>query len=283
MRVMSFNVLSKDLPQKKVYGGEDLFTDARVSVRGLGLNAVLNGESVDIAGLQELSLPWRQWLTENLDGKYAAVGDHTKATGEAGYILYRKDKYEVLHSGRFWLAEGAPDEAVVGWDSKFDRLCVWALFTEKQNGKRFLFFDTHLDHIGVLARPRQASVIMKQIEKKQAYVRQSYGIENCPVILTGDMNSEPTTKTYVIYTSGLRDARVCSVGDTIEACYCTSPDFYLCESAEKYSRKGHIIDYIFVSENITVNSYSMVHTATKLCQYGEYISDHNAIFADVEF
>ena len=281
MKIMSFNVLSKDTAEQKTRGVKEVTVNGYVSARAPMLNQMLDGELPDVVGLQECSAPWRAWLGEHLNPKYACVGNHTKATGEAGYILYLKNKFQVLENGFFWLAEGAPQAPVVGWDAKFDRICCWALFECLQCGKRFLFLDTHLDHEGSIARPNQAIVILEQIKELTELAGRKYGIKDCPVILVGDMNSRPDSEAYAVYTSYLNDARVHSKGNTLPDEISTSPWFWYCESEADYCRNFHIIDYIFTSSNVTVQNYGMIHTCTNLCPYGAYISDHNAVIAEV--
>ncbi len=282
MKIMSFNVLSKDTAEQKTRGAAEMTVNGYVSARAPKFNDMLDGELPDIVGLQECSAPWRAWLGENLNEKYGCVGNHTKATGEAGYILYLKNKFKVLDNGFFWLADGAPQVPVVGWDARFDRICCWALFECIECGKRFLFFDTHLDHEGTVARPLQAAVIVEQIEQKKEMAKQRYGIADCPVILVGDMNSRPTSEAYAVYTKQLKDCRVHSEGKTLPAEISTSPWFWYCNSEADYCADSHIIDYIFVSSNITVQNYDMIHTCTNLCPYGAYISDHNAVIAEIK-
>lgn len=283
MKIMSFNVLSKDTAELKTKGAAEATVNGYVSARAPMFNKMLDGELPDIVGLQECSAPWRAWLAENLNDKYTYVGTHTKATGEAGYILYLKNKFHVLEDGFFWLAEGAPQVPVVGWDARFDRICCWALFECIECGKKFLFFDTHLDHEGTVARPNQARVILDRIAAMKQMAREKYGIEDCPAILVGDMNSRPDTEAYAVYTNTLNDARVHSKGRTLPDELSTSPWFWYCKSEEDYCRNSHIIDYVFVTPNITVTDYDMIHTCTNLCPYDAYISDHNAVIADVSF
>lgn len=284
INVMSFNALnSKNAMIYSVLNSEAMKADGSISVRGPKLNAMLIGENIDVAGLQELDTGWRDWLESNLDARYQFVGGYTSNTSEAGYILYNSERYTVLQSGVFWLSPGGSTKPTIGWDARFDRICSYALFQINESGSYFLFFSTHLDHEGETARTESASLIVSQIESLCAQVVAMFDIETCPAILVGDMNSVPSEDPYKIYTGLLRDALVYSTGSKVSPSYSTSPGYnYLAEGAD-YIKDGHRIDYIFVSNEITVNNYKMIHTSTNRCEYGSFISDHNALVAHIAF
>lgn len=278
MNVMSFNVLGMNR-ETETANSPKKTVDATVAARGEKLNKLLVGEQIDIAGFQELTSPWRIWFRQELDSAYGFVGKPTRDTGEGGYIAYRKDKYEPVKHDVFWLYDGAPSTPAKYEESMFDRMCYWALFRVKASGEYFLFMDTHLDHTGGTAK--QAQVIVDQIPIISEHLKSTYGIKSLPVMLVGDMNSRPDSEAYRILTSTLRDSRLYSKGETVDSRYATSPDFRWVESEDEYRQDGHIIDYLMISRQITVNNYKMVWTSTNLCPYGEFISDHNAIIVNV--
>ena len=39
-----------------------------------------------------------------------------------------------------------------GWDAACERVATWAIFKDKKSGKEFFFLNTHLDHMGQVAR-----------------------------------------------------------------------------------------------------------------------------------
>ena len=280
MKVMSLNVWGGDSSTTTV-DGSNKTVDGTIETRSEKLNALLNGENIDIAGLQEMRLDWKTWMRKSMDEKYAFVGKSTRETGEGGYVIYLKDKYTVKDSGVFWLVEGAPTSSAKDPNSNFDRMCTWVIFQVIETGEYFLFMDTHLDTVDSV-RAGQATVLVGQIPVLQQTVKENYGVDNCPVILVGDMNSEIDTEPYNIMSKALCDSRVYSKGATIARDYSTSPGFWYCETESDVKRNGHYIDYIFVSKSITVKNHKMIHTATNLCLYGEYISDHNAMIAEIQ-
>lgn len=284
MKVLSFNLLGSN-KILKADNAPDVAVDARVSSRVGKLNKLLLGEGVDIAGFQEAKVTddnWHIWLTRKLDPIYGLIGNHTAGTKEGGFVAYRRDKYTPLQCGTFWLYEGEPHIPRKNRYSSWDRMCVWTLFLDNTTKEHFIFADTHLDTADE-ARPRQARVLTVRIAEVRDRVRNMYGISKCPVITVGDMNTIRDTEPYNILTSVFRDSMLISAGDTVSREYSTRPGFRVCESEADFVKDGCCIDYIFVTDDVRVNHYGMIPTSTNLCPYGEFISDHNAIFAELEF
>ena len=198
----------------------------------------------DIFGTQEGLRHQLDSLKTNLP-KYDYIGvgrNDGKKGGEHAAIFYRIDKFELLEHGDFWLSE-TPEKPSVGWDAVLPRICTWGHFKYKDTGFEFLFFNLHMDHIGVEARREGAKLIMQK-------VREMCGGE--PVIITGDFNVDQNNEIYQTYvTSGLLK------------------DSYL--AAEKrFARNGTFnsfkpdlhtesrIDHIFVSPAFAVRNYAVL-------------------------
>ena len=248
MRVMSFNVLC--------YGNPVHFWLKRIP----GVIKVIKDTSPDSFGVQEAHIKWMNALCENLP-EYGFVGvgrDDGKEDGEFAAVFYKKDLYEVVDSGNFWLSE-TPDRPSLGWDSACIRICTWAELKNKETGKTYIHMNTHLDHIGVVARTQG----VKLIKEKAA----SFGGK--PVICTGDFNIEQDTDCYVEMVSGnMADAR--KIAPDSDDCY-TFHGF----RPSKYQDK---IDFIFVDKN-TVKPLKFKVINKK--EYGKYYSDHFAVYADL--
>jgi endonuclease/exonuclease/phosphatase family metal-dependent hydrolase len=116
----------------------------------------------DIFGAQEVL---HDQLNDMLNGLpefgYIGVGRDDGATkGEYIPILYRKDKFELLDGGNFWLAEEVNTPGVKGWDAAYVRVTSWGIFKSKTTGDEFFFMNTHLDNEGQVARREGASLIL---------------------------------------------------------------------------------------------------------------------------
>ena len=70
-----------------------------------------------------------------------------------------------------------------GWDAACERVATWAVFKDKESEKEFFFLNTHLDHMGQIARHEGASLVLEQVKQLAG---------NLPVIVTGDFNAVPT-------------------------------------------------------------------------------------------
>lgn len=279
LKVMSFNVYRNNI-NTTAKNNTEVSVVNTIYNRMNQLNDMLKGEDIDIAGFQELSETWRTYFGNKLHGDYAYVGAITRDTSEAGYIVYKKNKFEVLESGAFWLVDGAPTTYDKSQESNFDRMCSWAIIKVKATGEIFIFMDTHLDTADA-ARSKQATVICAQTQALKNAAENRYGISSCPLILVGDMNSTNGSEPYLTLVSRLRDARKYSEGDTVDPTHSTAGGFQCCESEADVMKTSHVIDYIFVSRSITVNNYKMIYANTNLCPYGAYMSDHNAVIAQL--
>jgi endonuclease/exonuclease/phosphatase family metal-dependent hydrolase len=96
--------------------------------------------------------------------------------------------------GTFWLSHtpDAPGSKVE--NSTLVRTATWAAFGvrawgwregDSVRGAHVLFVNTHLDHLGEVARRQQAHVIRTYVAALQAKL----GIAHVPVVLTGDFNA----------------------------------------------------------------------------------------------
>lgn len=174
---------------------------------------------------------------------YIGVGrDDGKQAGEYSAIFYRTDKLEVLEQGNFWLSTET-DHPNKGWDAALPRICTWGKFKDKKSGFTFLFFNLHMDHIGIQARAESAKLILKKVKEFP---------EKLPAILTGDFNVDQNNESYLLLdNSGLmRDSY-----QTAEFRYApngTFNDFYTDRKTD--SR----IDHLFLTKEFKVKKYGIL-------------------------
>ncbi len=283
IKVMSFNCKNYFKTNGSIQNTLDT-VDMSISARGPKLNKMILGEAVDIVGFQEMGAPWQEWLEQSLDCSYAYVGGHTQRSGEGGYIAYLKDRFTPIEWKVFWLSEGAPEAPENSWGSKYDRICTWVLFRENTSDEYFLLADFHLDHVNEnKQRDKQATLVVEQMMRLKAEYEAELSVSNMPVVMTCDANSEATWQAYknIVGSGKFFDSLLCSSGETVSEKLSSSPDWIYYESEADFKTDSHRIDYIFVTENVSVLNYSMIHSASNLCKYGAYISDHNAIFAEI--
>lgn len=212
-------------------------------------------------GVQEAHIEWMTALRENLpEYDFVGVGrDDGKEEGEFSAVFYLKDEFTASDSGNFWISE-TPEKPSKGWDSACTRMATFVKLTDKENGKAYVHFNTHLDHVGRIAQINGA----KMIQEKAA----SFG--GVPVVCTGDFNVLQDSDCYNTMISGnMADAR--KLAPETDDCY-TFHGFRPDEIQEK-------IDFVFVDE-ATVKPVKF-KVVNKLID-GEFYSDHHAVYADIE-
>jgi len=153
----------------------------------------------DIMGLQEVLHGQLEYLEKKLPS-YERVGvgrDDGETRGEYAPILYKRNRFQLIDSGNFWLSE-TPSEPSVGWDALIKRICTYVVLEDKESDEQIHFYNTHFSHVGPEARSRSAQLIIDSI---QAISRGSR------VILTGDLNTRPNSSPYnIIIESGMKDS-----------------------------------------------------------------------------
>ncbi|MBQ0114456.1 MAG: endonuclease/exonuclease/phosphatase family protein [Bacteroidales bacterium] len=114
--------------------------------------------------------------------------DDGKREGEHAAIFYRTDLFEVVDHGDFWLSEH-PDKPGLGWDAVCYRICTWGHFRVKATGFEFLYFNLHLDHIGVKARIESVKLVQQKMKE--------FGT-TLPAMLSGDFNIDQFDPSYKV-------------------------------------------------------------------------------------
>lgn len=248
-RVMSFNILC---------GGRALRTWRKRVPKVVSIIKEVNPDSF---GVQEAHWNWMKKLFRYLP-EYDYVGvarEDGKKDGEFSAVFYKKNKFTASESGNFWISE-TPEKPSKGWDSACTRIATFVKLTDKETGKAYVHFNTHLDHIGRIAQINGA----KMIQEKAA----SFG--GVPVVCTGDFNVYQDSDCYNTMVSGnMKDAR--KLAPDSDECY----TFHGFDPENRHDR----IDFIFVDE-ATVKPVNF-KVVNKLVD-GDFYSDHNAVYADIE-
>ena len=141
---------------------------------------------LDAFGLQEVCPGQVEYLTNNLP-QYAFVGEHREAdrvSGEASPVFYRRDRFDALKNGTFWLSETPDVPGVKGWGAACPRVCSWAWLKDRRTGKTFCFANAHTDHVSALARKEGMLLIIRRMHE--------FAPSGTPVVFTGDHNCRET-------------------------------------------------------------------------------------------
>ena len=108
---------------------------------------MIRQEAPDVFGVQEGLIDQLQYIDTECP-QYARVGvgrDDGAEGGEIMAIYYLRDRFELVDSGTLWLSE-TPAEVSRGWDGACNRTMTWVELRDKNSGKEFFYFNTHLDH-----------------------------------------------------------------------------------------------------------------------------------------
>lgn len=226
------------------------------------VKALIRFHEFDIFGTQE---GLRNQLNDIVElNEFAFLGagrDDGKEAGEHSAIFYRKDRFNVLQSGNFWLSE-TPDKPGKGWDATCcNRICSWAKFSDLNTKKVFYFFSVHFDHQGVEARRQSGKLMVAKIREIA---------KNEPVILVGDFNSTPETEQIQHIQTLLSDAH----NVTATPPYGPEGTFNAFKFDAPMDKR---IDYIFVSKPFNVLKYGVLTDANEQ----RYPSDHQPVMVKV--
>jgi len=230
--------------------------------------ALLKEYNPDLLGVQEALHNQMMDLQKELPD-YAFVGggrDDGKEKGEYSAIFYKKEKFEVLKQKTFWLSETPEVPGSKSWDAAITRVVTFALLKDKTTGKSFIYSNTHFDHIGKEARKQSASIIKAYFKGFMAGSTFNE-IEEIPIIISGDFNSEPTDAPYLTMIDGehlkLNDSRP---ADNLTGTFC---------GFEVDKIQCRTIDYIFHSPQWKASDYKVIQDHD-----GKYYpSDHLPVMA----
>lgn len=222
---------------------------------------------LDVVGTQEVLHSQFEDLKRMLP-EFEGVGvarDDGKTKGEYSSVFYRKDKFDALDSGTFWLSEYPDSVGLKGWDAACVRVATWAKLRHKESGKIVMAVNTHFDHVGVEARKQSALLIIRKIKEI---------VGDRAAVLTGDFNVTEQSDAYRTITTNefvLKDAH--KVAEEVSGVNYTFHNFTR-QPMEKRSK----IDFIFVTPHIRV-----LHSDIPAEVEGALLSDHNPQWIEMEF
>jgi endonuclease/exonuclease/phosphatase family metal-dependent hydrolase len=223
----------------------------------------------DLLGTQETLLDQAEFLAEKLpQHAWLGVGrDDAKRKRESVAIYWRKDRFEKLDGGHFWLSETPDIPGSKGWDTAITRMATWVKLRDKKSespGSSFLWLNTHFDHMGQQARVESGRLIRAWLHKNAAKL---------PVVVTGDFNTDAGSAPYKALVSGDGDAP--QLTDTYGKLHPKRGEEEATFHGFKGGRKGTRIDWILCSRPFDVLEAAIDHTKDD----GRYPSDHYPVTA----
>lgn len=239
--------------------------------RGPRVAEVIRKYNPDILGVQEASPRWKEQIDLLLTDKYDMVGfgrdsamneDGTlnENKGEAQFVLYSKEKFELLDTTTEWLSAtpSVPQSKYEG--QAYLRVVTWAHLRRKEDGKEFVHCNTHLD----FERKLQVKEVIQIIERMEKYNQ-----AGLPIIITGDFNMTPDAPAFKLfenfgYISALDKAeKKGAVGKT-------------CPS---HQEGGVLIDHLMSNAVVEAKYYTVCQDFVE----GKAPSDHFPVYAEFMF
>ena len=252
-KIISYNVRFSSAPETDGANRWELRRDASIKM--------VAAQKPLAMGLQEACPDQIDFLDQNLTGyKHIGVGrDDGNRAGEMMAIYYDTTRLTLLNSGTFWLSD-TPDKVSIGWDAACNRTCTWGHFKVNDTGFEFLYFNTHLDHVGSQARRNSIKLIVAKMAELNP--------NNVPVFLSGDFNSTTDDTIFEPLKASLKDAREVSAISDKNITY----NGFGTVTDSPNTRKEWVIDHIFFS-GVNPMAFMVLNG-----NYGvPFISDHYPI------
>ncbi len=155
------------------------------------LVATVQAFDPQLFGTQETLGFQRDYLAKHLPGHdvFGVGRDDGKEAGEMMALYWRKDRFDKLDGGHFWLSETPDQPGSKSWDSSLPRMVTWVKLRDRRQPKAtpILFLNTHFDHRGVQARLESARLIRKKLDELG---------KECSILFTGDFNAAEGSAPY---------------------------------------------------------------------------------------
>lgn len=228
--------------------------------------ALIRFHEFDIVGTQEGLSNQLEDISKALPEyqRYGLGRDDGKDGGEHSAIFFKKDRFEVLKKGDFWLSE-TPDKPGLGWDATCcNRICSWVYLMDKQSKKKFYFFNAHFDHQGKIAREESAKLILKKIKEIAG---------NEKALFTGDLNGDHNSTWY----------KRLAASDYLVDTYTLAVKPYIFNASfnsfGKALDKDGIIDHVFTTGKVNVKRWGILTDTYR----GKFPSDHFPVLTEIIF
>lgn len=261
LKVMSFNV-RYDNPGDRDNGNGWEERRQRVS-------DAINFYDADIVGTQEVLAHQLEDLKLQLP-EYAMTGvgrEDGVTKGEYAALWWKRDKFDVVDSGNFWLSATPEVAGSMGWDGACVRIATWAVLRERRTGREIFALNTHLDHVGQVARREGVSLILRRVAELA---------DGRPTVVTGDFNSTPDSD-VVAHVTGkdvpghLRDSR--REAPLVYGPYWTYHEYFTLPVERRV-----LIDYVFLGGPVAVRSYGVLAERNG----EECLSDHCPVLVNLD-
>ncbi len=226
----------------------------------------------DLLGTQETLGFQKDYIAEQISEleSFGVGRDHGDDEGEMTAIYYRRDRFEQIDGGHFWLSEMPDVPGSISWDSSLTRMVSWLKLRDLQSEDEaeLFIFNTHFDHRGEQARLESAKLLRRMIDEIAG---------DLPVIVTGDFNAGEGSDPYE--TMFVDDSYRVRLRDTFRELHPErGTDEGTFSGFASENTTGDRIDWIGVSEHWTINEAGI----NRMSRDGRTPSDHWSVEAVLE-
>lgn len=247
LKIISFNIRYCDDPN-----------GYSIAERAPRLSKVTASYDADLLGFQEMRPEWEQYISKYYGNDYDMFNKYRAKEGdvESSPILWKKDKFELVKTGYFWLSD-TPEVESKGWDELCNchRMCLYVILKHKSSGKQFTFMNTHFG-FGDSCHIKSAALIHSRTEK----------ISSNPTFITGDFNMVPESAGYAEMTKYFRDLNALTANDLSTTYHGYHPQ----------DKNSHI-DYCFICSDVIPIKQKIITDTVD----GFYPSDHYGLYIEL--
>ena len=246
VRVMSFNIR-----YGAAHDGENHWDRRREF-----LVETIRAFDPDLLGTQETLGFQRDYLADKLaEYDHLGVGrDDGRERGEMMALYYKRDRFEKLDGGHFWLSETPEKIGSKSWGSSLPRMVTWVKLRDRRLPKAppLVFFNTHFDHQEATARLESSRLLRRQI---------ALLAKDSAVVVAGDFNADDGSPPY----RALFDPAEQQASVIVDSYRTTNPDRRPAEGTftgfKADASGGPRIDWIGVSRDWQIRSAAIDRTA----------------------
>ncbi|MBE6740659.1 MAG: endonuclease/exonuclease/phosphatase family protein [Ruminococcaceae bacterium] len=227
--------------------------------------AKLKKENPDIIGFQEVLPDCADFLMNNMPEYYFIYNRRNEdLTGEGLMVAIKKDLFYILGADYFWLSETPNIPATRFADqSGCPRITQCITIQDKKTAKIYRIYNTHLDHIGDVARIKGIKCLLESAAKCNVTAP-------APIFLMGDFNALPDSET-ITYCNKYKEIPITDLTEDIPFTFHNFGKF-LPDKAVK-------IDYIYTNKEFLKNKVSAEIWDDE--KDGIFLSDHYPVVVKI--
>lgn len=225
IKLLSYNLQSWDVTDRRINGIIDL----------------IKKHDPDVICFQEVTIFWYSRLKKEFKDKYIFTGRdrfygdkvQIKRDFERNCVVYKKERFKAVKCRTYWLGPDIYNPSRFE-GAYFNRIFTTAILKDIKSNKIIQFLSTHFDDRFPKIRGYQGAILANYTKK-----------QNMPLVLAGDLNSEPKEQAYKEISGALLD-----VGKSF------NEENITYHAYDKFPSER--IDYIFINDLVKAKSFKLI-------------------------